>query len=381
MENPDHAYWMRKALELAKKAWGDTHPNPMVGSILVVDGKMRSQGFHERAGCLHAERAALTPVELSKSEQERSTLYVTLEPCCTHGRTPPCTEIILSKGIRNVVIGAIDPNPQHQGKGIRILREAGVNVVEGVLERECNDLNFMFNHRMRTNAPLIALKSAVTLDGRTATKDGHSKWITGESARLDVMKWRRYFPAIAVGAGTALSDNPSLTIREAGKAERCSTRIIFDHSLRTREVVDSLKVFNDTWAKHTVIVTANRHSDSLLRPYLDRGCGFCKLDYSTDRFPIEAFREWCLEKQLWGVFVEGGQSLNASLLGVHGVDYWFIYQAPKVFMNNQAPGLANTEIVSYPEEAPYLEDPIHEVLGNDILTRGGLIYPKPRLVD
>ena len=378
MENPDHAYWMRKALSLAKQAWGNTHPNPMVGSILVVDGKLRSQGYHEKAGCLHAERAALTPIELSTSEREKSILYVTLEPCCTHGRTPPCTEIILEKGIRNVVIGAIDPNPQHQGKGTRILREAGVNVVEGVLEHECSDLNLIFNHRMVRNAPLIALKSAVTLDGRTATGDGHSKWITGETARLDVMKWRRYFPAIAVGAGTVLSDDPSLTIREPGEPERCSTRLIFDRSLRTSDAIDSLKVFNDDWAANTVLITTDQHHDSRLKPYLQKGCEICRLDYSGKHFPIETFRYWCAEKQLWGVFVEGGQSLNASLLEARGADYWFVYQAPKVFLSNQAPGLAHSEMVSYPDEAPFLENPIHEVLGSDTLTRGALIYPKTR---
>ena len=376
MENPDHEYWMRKAILLAKEAWGNTHPNPMVGAILVNGNQVLSQGVHEKAGCDHAERAALKKIELSDLEKKTATLYVTLEPCCTHGRTPPCTEIIIEKGIRKVVIGASDPNPIHHRKGVAMLREAGVEVIEGVLEKECADLNLIFNHNILHEAPFIALKSAMTLDGRTATKDEHSRWITGEAARLDVMKWRAYFPAIAVGAGTAIADDPSLTIRGTDKAERCPVRLIFDRSLRTRNTLDSLKVFNDTWATKTILITSGQHSDSELRPYLDKGISLCRLDYAQGNFPLAAFRAWCREKELWGIFVEGGQSLNSSLLNCQGADYLFAYHAPKLFLSNRAPGLAELNSVSFPSEAPRLKDPIHGVFGDDILTRGHLVYPE-----
>ena len=376
IENPNHEYWMRKAILLAKEAWGNTHPNPMVGAILVNGEQVLSQGVHEKAGCYHAERAALMKIDLSPEEKKTATLYVTMEPCCTHGRTPPCTEIIIEKGIRRVVIGASDPNPIHHHKGVATLRAAGVEVIEGVLEKECTDLNLIFNHNMIHGAPFIALKSAMTLDGRTATKDGHSQWITGEAARLDVMKWRAYFPAIAVGAGTAIADNPSLTARIPEKPEQCPVRLIFDRSLRTQELIDTLKVFNDDWAAKTILITDDRYSGSELQPYLDKGIEVCQLNYAQSNFPIDDFRTWCRERELWGIFVEGGQSLNSSLLNFRGANYLFAYHAPKLFLSNSAPGFAELEGISFPSEAPYLENPMHEVFGDDSLTRGHLVYPE-----
>src|SRR5262249_17847975 len=157
---------------------------------------------------------------LGRKPKNGATLYVTLEPCCTHGRTPPCTEAIVAAGITKVVAGATDPNPAHAGKGFEILRAGGVHVTSGILARECADLNLIFNHWIVTGAPLFAAKSGVTLDGKVATRTGDSKWITGEAARANGHHWRRYFPAIAVGAGTVRADDPRLTARH-GEAEWC----------------------------------------------------------------------------------------------------------------------------------------------------------------
>src|SRR5258708_27838432 len=209
--NEHDEVFIRRALTWAKRAWGATHPNTMVGAIIVEDGQVVSEGFHAEDGGPHAERNVLSA--LGRVPKPGATLYVTLEPCSTQGRTVSCCDAIKAAGIRRVVVGATDPNPEHSGRGFDLLREAGIEVVTGVLEDECTDLNLIFNHWIKTGTPLLAAKSAVTLDGKNATRSGESKWITGDLSRADVMRWRRLFPAIAVGAGTLANDNPRLTSR------------------------------------------------------------------------------------------------------------------------------------------------------------------------
>ena len=227
---PFHEAYMRRALELARQGWGATHPNPMVGALIVEDGEIVAEGFHTKAGEPHAEIMALRA--LGRKPEPGATLYVTLEPCCTTGRTPPCTEAIIAAGIRRVVVGATDPNPRHAGHGFEVLRAAGVEVVTNVLAAECADLNLIFNHWIVQKRPLLAAKVATTIDGRIACRTGESKWITGEPARADVMRWRRLFPAIAVGAGTVASDDPQLTAR-LPEGEWCPWRFVFDAALST----------------------------------------------------------------------------------------------------------------------------------------------------
>lgn len=367
---------MRYALDLAARAWGQTHPNPLVGAVLVGhDNRVLAEGFHARAGELHAERVALQGVSLTPEQARGATLYVTLEPCCTQGRTPPCTEIILAKGIRRVVVGAIDPNPQHCARGIDLLRASGLEVITGVLEVECRTLNPIFHHRMQTGNPLIALKVATTLDGKIATAAGHSQWITGTEARRHVMHWRRYFPAIAVGAGTVLADNPSLTARQQGIPTTCGQRLIFDRSLRTSARLPELQVFNDTWADQTWLITDERHCTADLEPYVSRGVKVFQLPLQAGCFPIQSFRDYCLQEAIHGLYVEGGPSLIRSLFAVRGIDYLFCYQAPKLFGSDAAPGFAGEMSVERPDDAPCILDPNHVVLPPDVLTHGFLQYP------
>lgn len=367
---------MRYAISLARKAAGNTHPNPLVGSVLVDgNGVIISEGHHEKAGELHAERKALSGIELTKAQKQSSTLYVTLEPCCTHGRTPPCTEIILEKGIRRVVVGTTDPNPVHQSRGIDLLRKAGVEVITGVLSGECRALNPIFNYWIEHQQPLIAVKTATTLDGKIATAFGKSKWITSEAARENVMYWRKYFPAIAVGAGTALADDPSLTIRNGEETVGCATRFILDRSLRTLPEVDKLKVFNDSWHQQTCLVTSSSHDESRFAPYRNKGIRILSLPFEDQLFPIDEFREACKERGIYGVYIEGGLSVVSSFLEVKGIDYLFCYQAPKLFASAEAPGFAGGMEIRTPDEAPFIDKPMHEVFGNDILTHGKLVYP------
>ena len=224
MTNQDY---MKRALELAKKAMGYTSPNPMVGCVVVKDGRIVTEGYHERCGEYHAERNALTKCS---EDLTGATMYVTLEPCCHQGKTPPCTDIILERGIGKVYVGSMDPNPKVAGKGVQMLREAGVTVVEDFMREECDQLNPVFFHYITTKTPYVVMKYAMTLDGKIATKTGASKWITGESARKEVQHMRHQYMGIMAGIGTVLADDPMLNVRVEGW--KSPVRIVCDSKLR-----------------------------------------------------------------------------------------------------------------------------------------------------
>src|ERR1700691_1302085 len=221
------AQFMRLALRLARRGCGATSPNPMVGAVLVKGGKIIGRGWHHRAGLPHAEIEALRDAIKHGHDPCGATLYVTLEPCSTHGRTPPCTDAIIAAGIKKVVIGATDPNPRHAGRAFKLLRRAKVEFAQGILADECARLNEAFNHWIVHRTPFVTVKSAMTLDGKIATASGESKWITGEKARAHGMKLRQGSDAILVGINTILADNPSLTVRTKNK-KLCRHRIILD---------------------------------------------------------------------------------------------------------------------------------------------------------
>lgn len=190
--------YMRMALELAERACGYTNPNPMVGAVIVKDGQVLGKGYHTRCGCLHAEREALKDCQSRGVDVKGATMYVTLEPCCHYGKTPPCTQAIIESGIKKVVVGSLDPNSKVAGQGIRILRDHGIEVVTGVLEDECDDLNEVFMHYIRDKKPFVVMKYAMTADGKIATRTGKSQWITGPEARGQVHKDRHRYSAIMV---------------------------------------------------------------------------------------------------------------------------------------------------------------------------------------
>jgi diaminohydroxyphosphoribosylaminopyrimidine deaminase/5-amino-6-(5-phosphoribosylamino)uracil reductase len=249
---------MQLALSLARRGYGSTSPNPMVGAVLVKGGKIIGRGWHRRAGEPHAEIEALRDAAKRGHSAKRATLFVTLEPCCTHGRTPPCTEAIIAAGIRRVVIGARDPNPKHSGKGFGILRRAGVDVVHGVIAEECTQLNESFDHWIEHRTPFVTVKAAMTLDGKIAAANGESKWITGEAARRHGMKLRQGSDAILVGVNTVLADDPSLTYRpqdtKGGKPKAHPLRrIVLDPMARTPLTA---KVVSDAYAILTTIVVS-----------------------------------------------------------------------------------------------------------------------------
>jgi len=317
---------MRRALELARRAWGRTHPNPMVGAVITEDGVIVAEGFHAAAGQPHAEVAAIRA--LGRPPKADAVLHVTLEPCCTHGRTPPCVDAILRAGFRTVVVGATDPNPAHAGKGIALLRQAGVAVVEGVLRDECAALNLVFNHWITVGRPLLALKVAATLNGKLVPAPGEGRDITGPEARADVHRWRRLFPAIAVTADTLLADNPRLTARD-DEGEHAPVRFVLDRGFRSAGRA-GLNLFTDAFRGRTIVVglaTGARAAD--LAWYEAEGVRVWTLPGAAEDF-LDTWAERCAAEGLTGVLIEAGPRFASALLQTGAADYLLAYVAPRL---------------------------------------------------
>lgn len=373
MNRVDHEFFMARALELARRGWGTTHPNPMVGAVVVHRGSIIGQGFHARAGLPHAEVEALR--SLGRNCPPEAVLYVTLEPCSTYGRTPPCTEAILASGVRRLVVGAIDPSPCHSGQGIDLLRARGLEVLTGILEPECLDLNLIFHHRVRCQSPLVALKVACTLDGRIATATGDSKWITSEVARHENMRWRQYFPAIGVGVGTVLADDPSLTVRIPGGEESCPTRFVFDRHLLLAAQPDPPRLLRDRWRDQTIVVCEAASDPTAQARLRAKGVPLWALHGSDSRDRWGDFRRRCLQAGLHGVLVEGGRSLAASLLLSQSADYLFLYRAPLLLADPAAIPAFSGRSAPFLGDGVALRSPQRAVLGEDDLLRGFLQFP------
>lgn len=370
---------MRRALEVARSVWGTTHPNPMVGALIVEDGHIVAEGATAPDGGPHAERLAL--LARGKTPRPGATLYVTLEPCCTHGRTGACTDAIIASGIKRVVIGATDPNPHHSGRAFEVLRAAGVEVITGVLERECTELNLVFNHWITSDSPMIAAKVASTLDGKIACRTGESKWITNEKSRADVHRWRKLFPGIAVGAMTILKDNPRLTARREGEPEWCPWRFVFDGLLRTVVDKNLPAVFTDEFRDRTIVVTTPHGGLGYVRKLREMGIKVWIFDSPSQRVSIAEFRKKCAEERIAGVFVEGGAQLISELLRARQLDYLFAYHAPVLLGDEKAKTIFNGLRPEKVEHAIRLTDVRHEVFEGDILTHGRVTYPDKLLVD
>ena len=220
--------YMKLALDLAEMGCGHVNPNPMVGAVIVKNDRIIGKGYHRCFGDLHAERAALADCSEPAAGAE---IYVTLEPCCHYGKQPPCTDAIIEAGIKHVIVGSPDPNPLVAGKGIRILRDHGIKVTQNVMRKECDDLNYVFMHYMKTGLPYVVMKYAMTMDGKTAARTGEARWITGEAARKNLHHDRNRYSGIMIGTGTLLADDHLLTCRLPGG--RNPVRIICDSQLRT----------------------------------------------------------------------------------------------------------------------------------------------------
>jgi diaminohydroxyphosphoribosylaminopyrimidine deaminase/5-amino-6-(5-phosphoribosylamino)uracil reductase len=378
MSTPEHEAFMRRAIELARRGWGATHPNPLVGALIVEEGRIVAEGFHAQAGGPHAEVEALRA--LGRRPGPGATLYVTLEPCSTPGQTGACTEAIKAAGLQRVVFGATDPNPAHAGRAGGVLHEAGIEECHGVLADECEDLNLIYNHWITSGMPLFAAKSAVTLDGKIATRTGESRWITGESARADVMRWRRLFPAIATGAGTVRTDNPRLTARLDG-TEWCPRRFVFDGQLQS--VVDKSMpgLYTDEFRRRTTVVTTQHGGQGYARKLQALGVEVWVLPSPTVRVSLAAFRKKCAEEGIPGVYFEAGAQLTSELVQTRELDYFFIYRAPVLLADEKAKSAWHGLRTEKLAQAVRLERVRHASFGDDQLMRGRVVYPPKINVD
>ena len=340
----------------------------MVGAVIVEDGKIVAEGYHHQAGAPHAEVVAMK--SLGRTPKEGASMFVSLEPCSTTGRTPPCVQGILNAGIKRVYIGATDPNPSHAGRGIEILRQSGVYVemADEEFQSRATRLNFIFNHNITTGNPLIALKLAESTNGMLAEVKGQPSRITEDEARADMMDWRRLFPAICVGSGTLLTDNPSLTAR-LPEETFCPVRLVLDSSLTTlEESVLPRKLYTDEYISKTKILTTAQgiRNKTAVKKADDLGIALIEVEQDNDgSIRLAELSRVLKELNLNAVYCEGGASVAQSLLRENLVDYLFRYSSPKLFSGPDA--LPGPDL-----DALNLREPITTKLGEDRLVHGFL---------
>jgi diaminohydroxyphosphoribosylaminopyrimidine deaminase / 5-amino-6-(5-phosphoribosylamino)uracil reductase len=364
--------YMRLALRLARRGYGTTSPNPMVGAILVKNGKVIGSGWHHRAGEPHGEIEAILDATKRGNKTKGSTLYVTLEPCSTHGRTPPCTDAILDAGINHVIIGATDPNPQHRGKAFQILRRAGIKVTAGVLADECAELNEAFNHWIVHRTPFVTVKSAMTLDGKIATASGESKWITSEKARAHAMKLRQGADAILVGINTILADDPSLTVRSL-KSKDQSLKSVGDHQLR-RIILDSraraplnAKVINDEFAQLTTLVITRSAPAKRVSELSKRANVIVSPGSSRSGIDLRWLLGRLGSENVTSLLVEGGGEVNASFLLQSLAQRVAFFYAPKILGGRDSIRAVAGKGVVRLDQAIKLSSVDYRTLGPDLL--------------
>ena len=321
-EMHEDSAFMARALRLAQRGLYTADPNPRVGCVIVLNNKVVGEGWHQRAGGHHAEIMAL---ENAGDASIGATAYVTLEPCCHHGRTPPCTDALIAAGIQRVVVAATDPNPAVAGAGERQLKDAGVAVLTGLLEAESRALNIGFLQRMQSNRPYLRTKIAVSLDGRTALANGESKWITGESARADVQRWRARSSAIVTGIGTALADDPLLTVRaeELGAVEP-PARILLDSTLR---IPASAQIFRSPGSVRIFCTDAHDDKVSSIEA---AGAVVEVLASEQGRVSLTAVIARLAELEVNEVLFEAGPTLNGALLNAGLIDELLVYMAGNI---------------------------------------------------
>ncbi|MGI6010024.1 MAG: bifunctional diaminohydroxyphosphoribosylaminopyrimidine deaminase/5-amino-6-(5-phosphoribosylamino)uracil reductase RibD [Ruminococcus sp.] len=333
--------YMRRAIELAQKGRGFTNPNPMVGAVIVKEGKIIGEGYHERYGELHAERNALASCRRSP---KGAVMYVTLEPCCHYGKTPPCTEAIIEAGIGKVVVGSRDPNPKVAGKGVKILREAGIEVQEDFLREECDRINPVFFHYIRTSLPYVALKYAMTADGKIAAWTGKSQWITGQKARNHVHLLRHYYKGIMAGIGTVAADDPMLNCRREGL--QSPVRIICDSHL---QISPDSRLCRS--ARDYPLIIGCAQADEYRKKELEKlGAEVLCCPGKDGHVSMADLLKNLGQRGIDSLLVEGGATINSSMIQTGMVKKCYVYVGGKILGGEQAKG---------PVAGPGAEDPEH----------------------
>lgn len=343
--DPADERFMRAALEEARKGIGFTSPNPAVGAVIVRDGEIIGRGWHRRAGEPHAEIEAIRSLPTMDLAQG-ATIYVTLEPCSTHGRTPPCTEAIVRAGFARVVVGAVDPNPQHAGHGLNLLSEQGIQVTSGVLEEECRYLNHAFNKWIVTRQPWVIAKAGMSLDGRIARPPGEGQWLTSEASRQDAMHLRKEVDAILIGANTLRVDNPRLTIRglPEAAAKPQPWRIVLTRG--EHRLPQQAHLFTDEHRDRTLIFSGQ----SLPSVLADLG-----------------------KRQVTSVLIEGGMRVLGDAFDQRLVDEVRFYVAPLLCGGPLA--AVGGKGAGATAEAPRIADPQYTRIGSDLRLSGRVVYP------
>lgn len=372
MREDEHEQWMRRCLELAARGAGYVSPNPMVGSVLVAaDGTLLGEGWHQAYGGPHAERHAIADAEArhGTGALREATLYVNLEPCSHHGKTPPCADYVLEKGIPRVVVGMVDPFPAVAGRGLERLRAHGVEVRVGVLEKACLRLNEAFVHHVHTGRPLLTLKMAQTLDGHVATSTGDARWVSGTAARQLVHTWRARLDAVLVGSGTARADDPALTVRHV--EGRQPVRVVLD---RAGLLPATLQLFRDAYADHTLAVTSEAASPAYAEVLLDAGGRILRVPEVEGHLDLGVLLDHLGRdggsdgRPLQSLLVEAGPGLATALFRQQLVDRFCLFIAPKL-LGRGTPLLHALNIETMADALSFTESSWEQV-GDDLLFRG-----------
>lgn len=362
---------MTLALRLAAKGQGKTSPNPMVGAVVVSNGRIIGQGYHHGPGQPHAEILAL---RAAGRRARGATLFITLEPCShLNKRTPPCVPAVLRSGVRRVVVAMVDPNPSVKGRGIAQLRRAGLSVTVGIGRQEAERLNLAYCHWSRTRRPYVTLKAGMTLDGKIATATGESQWITGPAARRDVHRFRAQVDAVLIGVGTVRADNPSLTARTGSRlktlASRQPLRIVVDSKLRTPP---NAQVVSRQEEAKTIVATTGSAPAARLRAIQKKGVETITLPAVHGRVSLPALLKELGRRGVTTLLVEGGSEVNAAMLKAKLVDHVRLYMAPALLGGGDAKGIIGGRSPARLVQTMKLRDVRIRKVGSDLLVEGDL---------
>lgn len=352
---------MRRAIALAKQGGGFVHPNPLVGCVVVKDGQVIAEGYHEKYGEFHAERNALTRC---KADTTGATLYVTLEPCCHYGKTPPCTDIIIEKGIAKVFVGILDPNPLVAGKGVKILQDAGIEVVSGLCEDEIREMNKVFLKYITTKRPYVIMKTAMTLDGKIAAHTGDSKWVTNAESRKAVHALRSELAGVVVGINTVLADDPMLNCRLDGRCHQ-PVRIVVDSKLRIpmdSQLVKTAKEYRTIIATSQAVISTEA--------LISKGIEIVFCASNDNHVDINDLMDKLGAMGIDSLLLEGGGTLNAAFLEAGCVDEVWAFIAPKIIGGAAAKTPVSGKGIDLMSEAINLHNIEILNINGDILIKG-----------
>lgn len=360
--------FMQEALRLAERGRGLVEPNPMVGAVIVRRGKLIGKGYHSKFGENHAEIEALADCV----DHGKSTMYVTLEPCCHHGKTPPCTQAIISAGIRRVVVAYEDPSPNVKGEGVRALRKAGIKVEVGLLKKEAQALNAPYIKLVTAGVPYVTAKWAMSLDGKIATRTGESTWISSEESQHLAHKLRSGMDGIIVGINTVVRDNPLLTVRHA-RPKRTPVRIVLDTMARTPLASSLVQTARDV---DTLIVASTKAPEERREALEEAGCGVLRVNTRMEKYiDLRNLLEFLGKKHFTNLLIEGGGEVLASAFGARLVDRLVAFVAPKVIGGRDAAGPVGGVGVSGLRDAVKLHEMKMRRIGGDLMIDALVRYP------